>query len=85
MKAIQQAIHIFGSQAALASVLTEHLPYRISQQRVWNWLHRGDRIGADQCLAIERATNGAVTRQELRPNDWHLIWPELRQQEVEHV
>lgn len=27
--------------------------------------------------AIERHTQGAVTRQELRPTDWHLIWPEL--------
>ena len=26
---------------------------------------------------IERATNGAVTRQELRPEDWRDIWPEL--------
>ena len=31
-------------------------------------------------LAIERATHGAVTRRDLRPNDWHLIWPELAQQ-----
>lgn len=27
--------------------------------------------------AIERATDGAVTRRDLRPDDWHLIWPEL--------
>lgn len=29
------------------------------------------------CLAIERATNGQVTRQELRPGDYWLIWPDL--------
>jgi DNA-binding transcriptional regulator YdaS (Cro superfamily) len=29
------------------------------------------------CVAIEMETNKAVTRQELRPDDWHLIWPEL--------
>ena len=29
------------------------------------------------CVAIEQLTNKAVTRQELRPTDWHLIWPEL--------
>lgn len=34
-------------------------------------------ISAERCVAIERATNGAVTRKDLRPNDWHLIWPEL--------
>lgn len=26
---------------------------------------------------IERATEGLVTRKELRPDDWFLIWPEL--------
>ena len=26
---------------------------------------------------IELATNGAVSRKDLRPNDWHLIWPDL--------
>ncbi|WP_455275114.1 YdaS family helix-turn-helix protein [Ralstonia thomasii] len=34
-------------------------------------------ISAERCVAIERATDGAVTRKDLRPNDWHLIWPEL--------
>ncbi|WP_043565293.1 YdaS family helix-turn-helix protein [Acidovorax sp. KKS102] len=29
------------------------------------------------CNAIERATSGAVSRRDLRPDDWHLIWPEL--------
>jgi len=27
--------------------------------------------------AIERATNGQVTRRDLRPHDWRSIWPEL--------
>lgn len=31
----------------------------------------------DRCIPIERATGGEVTRQELRPDDWHLVWPEL--------
>jgi DNA-binding transcriptional regulator YdaS (Cro superfamily) len=26
---------------------------------------------------LERATGGVVTRRDLRPDDWHLIWPEL--------
>jgi DNA-binding transcriptional regulator YdaS (Cro superfamily) len=29
------------------------------------------------CVCIERATSGAVVRWDLRPDDWHLIWPEL--------
>ena len=35
------------------------------------------RIGPELCVAIERATNGAVTRRDLRPDDWQDIWPEL--------
>lgn len=31
----------------------------------------------ERCAAIERATQGAVTRQELRPDDYWLIWPDL--------
>ena len=27
---------------------------------------------------IEKLTNGAVTRKDLRPDDWHEIWPELK-------
>ncbi len=29
------------------------------------------------CVAIEHQSRRAVTRRELRPDDWHLIWPEL--------
>ena len=30
------------------------------------------------CIAIENATGGVVTRKDLRPLDWKLIWPELK-------
>lgn len=29
------------------------------------------------CVAIERESFRVVTRQELKPNDWQEIWPEL--------
>lgn len=32
---------------------------------------------AEIASSIELATSGAVTRQELRPDDWSRIWPEL--------
>lgn len=35
------------------------------------------KFGPMLCVAIERATAGTVTRRDLRPHDWHLIWPEL--------
>ncbi|MBV6304905.1 helix-turn-helix domain-containing protein [Candidimonas humi] len=35
------------------------------------------------CVRIERATAGAVTRRDLRPDDWADIWPELK--EADHA
>lgn len=29
------------------------------------------------CVVIERETVGQVRRWDLRPKDWHRIWPEL--------
>lgn len=37
----------------------------------------GRSVSPARAVAIEKATNGAVTRQELRPTDWAAIWPEL--------
>ena len=31
------------------------------------------------CSFFEEHTNGQVTRKDLRPNDWHLIWLELKE------
>ena len=30
-------------------------------------------------VQIENATNGQVTRKDLRPDDYHLIWQELKE------
>jgi len=38
-------------------------------------------FGPALCRKLEDITKGMVTRQELRPRDWHEIWPELAQQE----
>lgn len=34
-------------------------------------------ISPVRAVQIEKITNGLVSRQELRPDDWHLLWPEL--------
>lgn len=53
-----------------------------SNAQVWQWQHghAGRRPSADNCAAIERATSGAVTVEELRPDlPWGRIkdksWP----------
>jgi DNA-binding transcriptional regulator YdaS (Cro superfamily) len=32
-----------------------------------------------RCAAIEKFTCGDVSRKDLRPDDWHRIWPELQE------
>jgi DNA-binding transcriptional regulator YdaS (Cro superfamily) len=39
----------------------------VSPGAVWKW-RNFDRIPAERVIAIERATNGLVTRAELRPD-----------------
>lgn len=34
--------------------------------------------GEKLCVRIELESNGAVTRRDLRPDDWMDIWPELQ-------
>ena len=44
---------------------------------VSDWANENRPVPVERCAAIEQATNGAVTRQDLRPSDWQKIWPEL--------
>lgn len=49
----------------------------VSPPVVSNWATGKKGIPLERCVQIERGTNGAVTRRDLRPNDWQKIWPEL--------
>lgn len=69
--AINRATTALGSQLALAKAINAP-PAQISQ-----WANGLRPVPAHHCLAIERATSGAVTRAELRPDDYWLIWPDL--------
>lgn len=71
MNAIQLAISVTGSASALARAL------KVTPQAVCFWRDGKRAVPAERCSDIERATNGTVSRRDLRPNDWHLIWPEL--------
>ncbi|WP_219114939.1 YdaS family helix-turn-helix protein [Janthinobacterium sp. UMAB-56] len=50
---------------------------KISPAVLHQWLKGIRPISIRYCAAIEGLTNKQVTRQELRPNDWSLIWPDL--------
>ena len=60
---IERSVAIAGGQTALARLLS------VTQGRVWQWLNDSSaKIPAERCIAIESATNGAVTRYDLRPD-----------------
>ncbi|MCW3583960.1 transcriptional regulator [Burkholderia cenocepacia] len=42
-----------------------------------NVIYGTRRAGEKLCVAIERESGGAITRRDLRPDDWQDIWPEL--------
>ena len=58
--ALQRVFEYFGSQAATARAL------EVSDMAVSLWKTAG--VTAERALEIEIATNGAVTRQDLRPD-----------------
>ena len=66
--ALSSAIALCGGQAGLARRLTRLLGCAVSQQRIWNALHRDQSIPAEWCVGIERATAGRVTRHQPRPD-----------------
>lgn len=48
-----------------------------------NQIARGLRnVPVQSAAAIEKATKGAVTRQEMFPDDWDKIWPELKKRKT---
>lgn len=40
-------------------------------------ISNGQPLRPTTCVLVERATDGQVTRKDLRPDDWQNIWPEL--------
>lgn len=69
MNALDKAIEVAGSLTELARRI------HANTNQVSNWRSRG--VPIDKCLAVESAVNGAVTRKDLRPDDWQLYWPEM--------
>ncbi len=59
---IEEAVKAVGSQAKLAEAIG------LTQQGVWWLIHRGDKVSAEVAVAVEKATAGKVTRQQLRPD-----------------
>lgn len=63
-RALRQAIAIAGSQSELARRL------HVKQSTVWSWLNETKRVPAEVCGQIETATQGRVTKSDIRPDIW---------------
>jgi len=61
-----------GKHKELALLIGGHPP------DISNWSTGARPVPPHKCVAIEAATKGQVTRQDLRPDDYWLIWPELK-------
>lgn len=71
MEAIERAAQLLGSQSALADLCG------VSKGAVSQWKEPGRRVPAEYCPLIERATDGAVRCEQLRPD---VAWDVLRMQ-----
>ncbi|MGI4935545.1 MAG: transcriptional regulator [Janthinobacterium lividum] len=67
---IEQACASVGGQASMAKRLG------VAPAVVNQWVKELRPVPIIYCCAIERESG--VSRKMLRPNDWHLIWPDLK-------
>lgn len=49
-----------------------------STSQVYHWKVGLKPIPLELCTLFETESNGLVMRWDIRPNDWYLIWPELK-------
>ncbi len=70
--ALHRAAQLLGGQAVLATLLGY-----ADRRNVWPWFNTDRRLPAEHCPLIERATNGQVRCEDLRPD---VAWDVLRMQ-----
>lgn len=71
MNAINRACDLVGGASKLA-VLVGVAPPTVTQ-----WCNGKRPVPPRKAVRIETVTAGRITRQEIYPDDWHEIWPEL--------
>ena len=68
---IERAVSAAGGISKLAAALG------VTPPTVHEWVSTKRQVPASRCQAIVRITAGAVSLQELRPDDWADYWPNL--------
>lgn len=72
---LQRAFRLVGGPDAVMALLNIG---RATYYAYLSGTRRGKSgIEPEHCSTLERHLKGKVTRRELRPDDWWLIWPEL--------
>jgi DNA-binding transcriptional regulator YdaS (Cro superfamily) len=64
MDGLNKAITYFGSRKAFASAIG------VTPMAVSYWVQKKRNVTPERAIEIEKATNGAITRSELRPDLW---------------
>lgn len=59
---LRRAVEVFGTPTGLAKATG------YSQHAVWHALNRRCQVSPRMAVAIERATNGQIRREQLRPD-----------------
>lgn len=67
-----RVVQHFGTQTAVAHALGYS-----DLRNVTPWTTGKRPFGPKQCVQLERASGGALKRQELRPHDFADHWPDL--------
>jgi DNA-binding transcriptional regulator YdaS (Cro superfamily) len=66
-EALEKAVCVVSSQSELARRLAKLTNRPVRQGHVWKWIRAG-RVPPDMAIPVEKATDGKVTRHELRPD-----------------
>lgn len=59
------------------AALAKRIGVSNDQLRQWRFAYGNRRPSPSKCVDIEVASQMSVRRWDLRPDDWHRIWPEL--------
>lgn len=49
----------------------------MAEQYIYQCLTGRKAMKPAEAVRVERAAGNAIRRWDLRPDDWHLVWPEL--------
>lgn len=78
---LRRAVAVSGSQAKLAAEMSRSGAEDCSQSKISWLLVVADKISAEDSLAVHRATHGAVSASQLRPD----LWPTEQHVPIEPV